>query len=83
MFHRLEPQIRAHVLICWLALLLTRVAEEATGETWNTISSELSRVTAVTLTGPAGTVVQTTELTDKQRGLLAACNVPPQPGSPA
>ena len=27
MFHRLEHRIRAHVLICWLALLLTRVAE--------------------------------------------------------
>ncbi len=75
-FHRLEPRIRAHVLICWLALLLTRVAEEATGHTWNTINTELSRVAAVTLAGPAGTVVQTTELTDKQRALLTACNVP-------
>ena len=28
-FHRLEPRIRAHVLICWLALLLVRVAENA------------------------------------------------------
>lgn len=26
-FHRLEPRIRTHVLICCLALLLTRVAE--------------------------------------------------------
>lgn len=76
-FHRLEPRIRAHVLICWLALLLTRVAEEATGHTWNSISTELSRIAAVTLTGPAGTVVQTTELTDKQRALLTACTVPP------
>ena len=76
-FHRLEPRIRAHVLICWLALLLTRVAEEATGDTWNTINTELSRVAAVTLTGPAGNVVQTTELTDKQRAFLTACNVTP------
>jgi transposase len=30
-FHRLEHRIRAHVLICWLALLLTRVAERGTG----------------------------------------------------
>jgi hypothetical protein len=29
-FHRLESRIRAHVLICWLALLV-RVAENATG----------------------------------------------------
>lgn len=76
-FHRLEPRIRAHVLICWLALLLTRVAEEATGHTWSSINTELSRIAAVTLTGPAGTVVQSTELTDKQRAILAACNVAP------
>ena len=30
MFHRLEHRIRAHVLICWLALLLTRRSENAT-----------------------------------------------------
>jgi Transposase DDE domain len=28
-FHRLEHRIRAHVLLCWLALLLTRVAERS------------------------------------------------------
>jgi hypothetical protein len=26
-YHRLEPRIRAHVLLSWLALLLIRVAE--------------------------------------------------------
>jgi transposase len=28
-FRRLEHRIRAHVLICWLALLLTRFAERS------------------------------------------------------
>ncbi|MDQ3708809.1 MAG: hypothetical protein M3387_05815 [Actinomycetota bacterium] len=36
MFHRLEHRIRAHVLLCWLALLLIRVAERTTGQTWPT-----------------------------------------------
>jgi transposase len=78
-FHRLEQRIRAHVLICWLALLLIRVAENATGSTWNQVSRELDRLAAVTLTGPAGTVVQTTEPTDDQRGFLGACKVAPPP----
>src|SRR4029079_14122941 len=30
-FHRLEHRIRAHVLICWLALLLVPVAARRTG----------------------------------------------------
>jgi hypothetical protein len=32
-FHRLEHRIRAHVLLCWLALLLTHVAERSCEQT--------------------------------------------------
>ena len=78
-FHRIEPRIRAHVLLCWLALLLVRVAERRTGLTWRRINTELSRVHTVTLRGPAGTVEQTTVLTDAQTGILGACDVPLPP----
>jgi hypothetical protein len=78
-FHRVEPRIRAHVLLCWLALLLIRVAERRTGLTWRRIELELSRLHAVTLTGTAGTVVQTTPLTEVQAGILRACQVTPPP----
>jgi hypothetical protein len=42
-YHRREGRIRAHVLLCWLALLLIRVAETTAGEpwTWNRIRAEL------------------------------------------
>jgi hypothetical protein len=62
-FHRLEPRIRARILICWLALLLVRVPEQATGDTWARIAREMDRMAAVTLTGTAGTVIQSTETT--------------------
>lgn len=75
-FHRLEPRIRGHVLLCWLALLLIRVAERRTGLTWRRISIELGRVHAVTLTGSAGSVVHLTPLSTAQAGILAACQVP-------
>jgi hypothetical protein len=78
-FHRVEPRIRAHVLLCWLALLLIRVVERRTGLTWRRIEIELSRLHAVTLTGSAGTVVQTTPLTDAQATILRACEIPPPP----
>jgi len=78
-FHRLEPRIRAHVLLCWLALLLIRVAERRTGQTWRQINRELGRLHAITLTGPAGTVVQTTEPTTAQLGILRACGLTPPP----
>jgi hypothetical protein len=74
-YHRREDRIRAHVLLCWLALLLIRVAETTSGQTWNRIRTELQRLHAVTFTGPAGTFRQTTELTKPQRDLLAALDV--------
>jgi hypothetical protein len=74
-FHRIEPRIRSHVLLCWLALLLIRVAERRTGLTWRTIEREMSRLHAVTLVGPAGTVVQTTEPTDAQLGIVRTCEI--------
>jgi DDE family transposase len=78
-FHRLEHRIRAHVLLSWLALLLIRVAERQTNQTWRRIALELGRLHLVTLTGPTGTIAQTTELTDTQREHLAATGVQPPP----
>lgn len=78
-FHRLERRIRAHVLLCWLALLLIRVAERRTSMTWRRIATELGRVHAVTLTGTAGTAVHTTPLNTTQAGILRSCQVTPPP----
>jgi hypothetical protein len=76
-YHRLEDRIRAHVLLCWLALLLTRIAETSTGRTWPAIRADLDRLHTITFTGPAGTFRQTTELTKPQRDLLAALSLDP------
>ena len=79
-FHRLEPRIRAHhVLLCWLALLMIRVAERRTGLTWRRIALELGRVHEVTLAGPARHVTQTTPLADAQADIYTACDVAPPP----
>ena len=78
-YHRIEPRIRAHVLLCWLALLLIRVAERRTGMTWRKIAVELGRVHAVTLHSSAGTVVQTTPLNTVQQGIVDACGITAPP----
>ena len=74
-YHRKEDRIRAHVILCWLALLLIRIAETTTGTTWTTITDELDLLTLGTFTGPAGTFRQTTELTKSQRDLLAKLKI--------
>jgi hypothetical protein len=76
-YHRLEERIRAHVILCWLALLLIRIIEATTGDTWNNIRRHLDRLHVGTFTGPAGTFRQRTELTKPQRDLLAKLAITP------
>jgi len=75
-YHRKEERIRAHVILCWLALLLIRIAETTTGTTWTKIADELDLLTLGTFTGPAGTFRQTAELTKTQRDLLTKLKIP-------
>ena len=63
------------MLLCWLALLLVRVAERRTGLTWRRIGIELGRVHPVTLTGSAGSVVHVTPLSTVQGSILHHCQV--------
>jgi hypothetical protein len=74
-YHRKEERIRAHVILCWLALLLTRIAETAADTTWANIAGEMDLLTLGTFTGPAGTFRQTAELTKTQRDLLAKLKI--------
>lgn len=78
-WHRLQRRIRAHVLLCWLALLLVRVAERQTSATWQRVNLELGRLHLVTLAGPAGSVQQTTALTSPQREIFTATGIAPPP----
>ncbi|MCX5205963.1 IS1634 family transposase [Streptomyces sp. NBC_00237] len=75
-YHRREERIRAHVLLCWLALLLIRITETTTGTTWTTARRELDRLHLGTFTGPTGQFKQVTALTKPQRDLLAKLDVP-------
>lgn len=48
--------------------MLIPVAERRTGQRWSALARELGRIHAVSLTGPTGTVTQTTELTTAPGG---------------
>jgi hypothetical protein len=78
-FHRLEHRIRAHVLICWLALLLIRVAERHSGHAWRRIALEPQRLQLITLAGADGTVEQTTPPSPLATQILAAVKVTAPP----
>ncbi|MDQ5832491.1 MAG: IS1634 family transposase [Actinomycetota bacterium] len=78
-FHRKEDRIRAHVLICFLALVVIRVAELRAADTWRTIGDELGTIKLGHFRAPDGEFTQRTELTTDQRHLLKALGVPEPP----
>jgi len=78
-WHRREHRIRAHVILCWLALLLARIAENACGQTWPELRRELDRIHIGTFTGPAGTFRQRTEITKPQAAILKALDISAPP----
>ena len=78
-FHHREDRIRAHVQLCWLALLLLRVVENATDDTWRNVRHELDRLHLITLSTPDGQVAQRTALTTGQKAILTALKLPEPP----
>ena len=78
-YHRREDRIRARVLLCWPALLLARIAENACGDTWPNLRRELDRIHVGTFTGPAGTFRQRTEITKPQLSILKTLEIDAPP----
>ena len=74
-FHHREDRIRAHVQLCWLALLLIRVAENAAGDTWRNLHHELDRMHLVTLATSDGRVAQRSAATPGQQAIFGALDL--------
>jgi transposase len=74
-FHHREDRIRSHVQLCWLGLLLIRVVENATGDTWRNVRHELDRMHLVTMNTAEGRVAQRTTTTPGQTEILAKLEI--------
>ncbi|BAS28209.1 IS1634 family transposase [Limnochorda pilosa] len=75
-YHRLEDRIRAHVLLCWLALLVIRVAENETQCTWY----EMKRILSTLELGIHQTrhgELWTNRVTEEQKALFQALHIKP------
>jgi Transposase DDE domain len=78
-YHYREDRIRAHVQLCWLALLLIRVIENAACDTWRNIRHELDRMHLVTLATAHGQAAQRSVTTAGQQTILSALKLPGPP----
>jgi len=78
-FHHREDRIRSHIQLCWLGLLLMRVIENGTGDTWRNVRHELDRMHLVTMETAEGRVAQRSATTPGQAEILSALGIP-EPG---
>lgn len=77
LYHRKEERIQAHVLLCFLALLLVRIAERKTGHTWDQIRAIMERLHLGEFQSKDGRILQCTELTSEQAKILKTFNISP------
>ncbi|BCV24893.1 transposase [Gelria sp. Kuro-4] len=78
-YHRLSDRSRAHVLLCWLALLMIRAAELKTGQTWRHIRAAMAQMHLGDFRSPDGRTLQRTELTLSQKAIFNALGVEEPP----
>jgi len=76
-YHRTPQRIRAHVYLCVLGLLVERVAEKSTGETWRTIRNTLRRQKIGQLLTPNGRIYQSSEPGPEAGKLYKQMNIEP------
>lgn len=79
MHHRKAERIKAHVLLCWLALLLVRLIEVTCKESWPQVRQEMDRLHRGVFATASGRFVQRTELTARHHEVLKLMGVAPPP----
>jgi len=79
LYHRKDERIKAHVLLCFLSLLLVRIAERQTGQTWDQIRAVMERCHLGEFESKDGRIFQHTELTSEQVNILKMLNISPPP----
>jgi transposase len=76
-YHSKDDRIRSHVLLCWLALLLVRIAEVETGISWPKIRRQMQQLNLIQFFDKNGRILQHTELTADQRNILNKLKIKP------
>lgn len=78
-YHRKNERIQSHVFLCFLALLLVRIAERKTNMSWDNIKAQMERLHLGEFFSKEGRIFQTTEPTPEQVNILKQLKIsPPQ-----
>jgi transposase len=77
LYHHKDDRIASHVFICFLALLLVRIAERKTGTTWDRIRTTMERLHLGEFSSKDGRILQCTELVPEQLNILKQLKISP------
>ena len=73
--HRREDRVRAHVLLCWLALLLIRVIENDSGHAWHQLERLFRPLMVAQTSTKHGIESERNAVTSEQKRVLDALRV--------
>lgn len=73
--HSRDDRIRCHVFLCFIALVLVRIIEHKTGQTWSRVRDEMQRIHCGEFQIDSNTIRQLTELTKAQKEILKKLNI--------
>lgn len=74
-YHRLDDRIRSHILICWLAMILIRYAENVTERSWYQIEKALTDITAGLIESDKMNLWYCSDISDEAKEIFKQLNI--------
>ena len=74
-YHRLDDRIRSHILICWLAMILIRYAENVTERSWYQIEKALAAITAGLIESDKVNLWYCSDISDEAKDIFKRLNI--------
>ena len=74
-YHHLDDRIRSHILICWLAMVLVRYAENMTDKSWYQIETALADLTTGLIESDKVNLWYCSDISDEAKDIFKKLNI--------
>jgi transposase len=74
-YHHLDDRIRSHILICWLAMVLVRYAENMTDKSWYQIETALADLTTGLIESDKVKLWYCSDISDEAKDIFKRLNI--------
>ena len=74
-YHHLDDRIRSHILICWLAMVLVRYAENMAEKSWYQIETALADLTTGLIESDTVNLWYCSDISDEAKDIFKRMNI--------